>query len=125
MNPIKSTISFQEFQNLDIRVCKILSIEKVPDTDKLYKMEIDTGLDKRLVVSAIADRLPINVLEGAWLPFVLNLDPRVIKGIKSEAMIILGETVNAKDLVLLSPVGGMHPDDEEEIDKYLIGATII
>lgn len=89
MRPIKEIIEFPEFEKLDIRICKILSVEKVPDTDRLYKMEIDTGIDKRIVVSSIAHQFPVNQLLNHHLPFILNLKPRIVKGIESTAMIIL------------------------------------
>jgi len=117
MKPQKQNISFEDFEKLDIRICKILSVEKVPNTDKLYKMEIDTGIDKRVVVSSIADQISIAMLEGQFLPFVLNLEPRKIKGIESKAMIILGKT-HTNNLFRL-----VHTKDIEESD--LVGAQII
>jgi len=104
MRPQKPNISFEDFEKLDIRVCQILSIEKVEKADKLYKIQIDTGFDKRTVVSAIAQSFMEKDLLNQHLPFVLNLEPRKIRGIESNAMIILGETANSKKLFMISPL---------------------
>ena len=117
MTPQKPNISFEEFEKLDIRICKILSVEKVEKADKLYKLEIDTGIDKRVVVSAIAQSFLEKDLLNQHLPFVLNLEPRKIRGIESNAMIILGKT-NSNELIRL-----VHTKDIEE--EKLIGAQII
>ena len=87
--PQKATITPEEYDKLDIRICTIMEIERVSKTDKLYKMKIHTGLDERTVVSAIADKFPEEKLLHRNMPFILNLEPRTIKGIESQAMIIL------------------------------------
>lgn len=89
IRPIKTEISFEDFEKLDIRICEVLEIERVPKTDKLYKMKINTGIDERIVVSSIADIFSVDKLHGRRMPFVLNLAPRKIKGIESQAMILL------------------------------------
>lgn len=125
MRPIKETIEFEDFNKLDIRVCQIISVEKVPDTDRLYKMEIDTGVDKRIVVSSIAHKFPILQLLNQHLPFVLNLKPREIKGIESTAMIILAETAISKKMFQVSPL--VYDDVISSGDgwKELTGAIVI
>lgn len=89
--PIKSQITYEDYQKLDIRICAVLSAEKVEGKDKLYKLEIDTGIDKRIVVSGIAHQIATSQLIGYSFPFVLNLPPRKIAGIESNAMIVLAE----------------------------------
>lgn len=86
--------------------------------DKLYKLEIDTGFDKRTVVSAIAHQIEMIQLIGQFLPFVLNLEPRKIRGIESTAMIILGETLKSEKLFRL--VSTQNFEEEE-----LTGAIVI
>lgn len=88
---IKPNISFEDFIKVDVRLCKIISVEKVEKKDKLYKLEIDTGIDKRIVVSAIAHLFTPEELNLKVLPFVLNLAPRIIAGIESNGMIILAD----------------------------------
>ncbi len=121
----KPNITFEEFNKLDIRICKIISIEKVEKADKLYKIQIDTGFDKRTVVSAIAQSFLERDLLNCHIPFVLNLEPRIIRGIESTAMIILGETVNSKKLFMISPLvfDDVIPSGDEW--KELTGAIVI
>lgn len=93
--PQKSNISFEEFEKLDIRLCEIMTCIRVPNTLKLYKMEINTGdpeLGIRQVVSSIADSVSEDQLINKFYPFILNLEPREIRGIRSEAMIILAQS---------------------------------
>lgn len=87
--PIKETVQFDELMKMDIRICKIESVEKVQGKDKLYKLEINTGVDKRVVVSAIAHQISEDKILNKKFPFILNLPPRPIAGIESHGMIIL------------------------------------
>jgi len=88
---VKPEVSFDDFLKVDVRLCQIISVEKVEKKDRLYKLLIDTGVDKRIVVSAIALMFKPEELQGKVLPFVLNLPPREIAGITSRGMIILAE----------------------------------
>lgn len=88
---VKSEVSFDDFMKLDVRLCKILSVEKVEKKDRLYKLKINTGFDERIVVSAIADIFKEEELLSKVLPFVLNLPMRKIAGIESYGMILLAE----------------------------------
>lgn len=90
--PIKPEITIDEFMKADVRLCQIISVEKIEKRDKLYKLTIDTGLDHRVVVSAIAKMFTPEELIGKCLPFVLNLPVRNIAGIDSNGMIILAES---------------------------------
>ena len=125
----KPNISFEDFNKLDIRICKILSVEKVEKADKLYKMQIDTGIDKRTVVSAIAHQMSEDALTGQLLPFILNLEPRKIRGIESNAMIILGESNLTKTLFQINadsyPRRFFKGDSDIPYENYLTGAIII
>lgn len=127
LRPQKPNISFEDFEKLDIRICKILSVEKVEKADKLYKMEIDTGIDKRIVVSAIADKIPDNRLLGQLMPFVLNLEPRKIRGIESTAMIFgFAELVNdSNKMCHITPLVYNDVIPAGDGDKELIGAIMI
>lgn len=83
-------ISFEDFKKVELALGKILSAEKVPDTDKLLKLSVDLGEEKpRQVVSGIAGYFPDeNVLVGKKCMFVANLEPRIIRGIESQGMIL-------------------------------------
>lgn len=125
MTPQKPNITLEEFQKLDIRICKIIAIEKVEKADKLYKMQIDTGVDQRNVVSAIAQSFSEKDLLNQHLPFILNLEPRKIRGIESTAMIILGETVESKRLFMVSPLVFDDAIPSGDGEKELTGAIVI
>ncbi len=83
-------IDFEDFAKLDLRVGKILSAEKIPDTDKLLKLEVDFGEgETRQVISGIAEYFGEGEnLAGLVCLFVVNLKPRKIKGFESQAMIV-------------------------------------
>ena len=91
VDPQKETVDFDSFQKMDIRVAQILSAERVPKTDKLLKFEVDTGLDRRTVVSGIAEFFDPKDLVGKRVPILMNLAPRKIRGIESEGMLLFGE----------------------------------
>ena len=97
-------INLEDFKKIDIVVGKILSVEKVPDTDKLLKLGVDLGEPvPRQIVSGISLYFPdCNVLIGKKCMFVSNLEPRMIRGIESQGMIL---AVSADDGVfsLLEP----------------------
>lgn len=98
--PVKPILEFEDFMKADIRICEILSVEKVEKKDKLYKFEINTGFDKRIVVSAIAHQISVEELLGKKFPFILNLPPRIISGIESNGMIIMAEGNDSKLYVI-------------------------
>lgn len=98
----KASTSFDEFSKMDIRVGTILAAERVPKTDKLLKLTIDTGIDKRTVVSGIAAFYEPEKIIGQQVSILVNLEPRKIKGIESQGMILMAE--NAKgELAFLAP----------------------
>ena len=93
-------ITYEDYQKTDIRIGRILSAEKVPDTDKLLKLSVDFGetvtdetgaihSKPRQIVSGIALYFPdLNTLIGKKCAFVANLEPRVIRGLESQGMIL-------------------------------------
>ena len=91
VEPIKDTIDFETFQKLDLRVVKVLAAEAVPKTKKLLKLTIDTGVDKRTVVSGIAEHYTPEDVIGKHVLFLANLAPRSIKGVESAGMILMAE----------------------------------
>lgn len=98
----KENISFDDFTKLDIRVARVLEAEKVPKTKKLMKLLVDTGIDKRMVVSGIAEFFEPENIIGKQVCLVANLAPREIKGIVSNGMILFAE--NSKgELILVQP----------------------
>lgn len=90
-NPMKETIQYDDFAKMDIRTGTILEAEKVPKTKKLMKLLIDTGLDKRTVVSGIAEYFEADQIIGRKVSILVNLAPRELKGITSHGMILMAE----------------------------------
>jgi methionyl-tRNA synthetase len=100
--PLKDDVSFDDFSKMDIRVGLILEAEKVANTDKLMKLLVDTGIDKRTIVSGIAEHFKPEELIGKQVSILVNLQPRKIKGIESQGMVLLAEDFAGK-LILVGP----------------------
>lgn len=98
---IMDKITFEDFKNLDIRVGTVSSAEKIPETDKLLKLEVDFSEEKRQIVSGIAENYTPDDIIGKQFPFILNLEPRTIRGVESNGMIL---AVDDGKPVLLSPL---------------------
>ena len=98
----KDTISFEDFVKVDIRTATILEAEKVPKTGKLLKLKISTGVDERTLVAGIAGHFDPDEIIGKQISIVLNLEPRKIRGIESQGMILMAETGEGK-LTFVSP----------------------
>lgn len=95
-DPAKDNITYDDFVKMDIRVGTILEAERVPKTDKLLKLKIDTGIDQRTVVSGIAvDHKPEDII-GKQVSILVNLEPRRIRGIESQGMILMAEEASGK-----------------------------
>lgn len=108
----KEFVSFDDFGRMDIRIAKIVEAEKVAKTKKLLKLTIDTGLDRRTIVSGIAEFYSPEELVGRQVLVLVNLEPRELKGILSEGMILMGQDPSGK-MTLLSPT-----------DKIITGSTV-
>lgn len=100
---IKPETTFDDFSKMDIRTGTILEAEAVPKTDKLLKLTIDTGVDRRTVVSGIAQYYKPENIIGQQVCLLANLAPRKIKGIESQGMILMAENRNG-ELSFVSPV---------------------
>ena len=100
----KDSVTFDDFGRMDIRVATILEAEKMAKTKKLLKLKIDTGLDKRTIVSGIAEHYTPESLVGKQVLVLVNLEPRELKGVISQGMILMAQTPGG-ELVLLGPSG--------------------
>ena len=100
--PQKETIDYDDFSKLDMRVGTILKAEKMPKTDKLMVLEVDTGLDTRTIVSGIAEHFNAEELVGKKATVLINLAPRKLRGVESQGMILLAEGTEGK-LVFVNP----------------------
>lgn len=100
--PVKSNIAYPDFEKLDIRIGTILEAQKVPKADKLLQFTVDSGIDKRTIVSGLALHYTPEEMVGKKVTFIANLEPRKIKGIESHGMILTAESADGK-LSLLTP----------------------
>ena len=96
VEPAKAPCTFDEFGKMDIRTATVLAAERVPKTDKLLKLSIDTGLDKRTIVSGIAEYYTPEEMVGKQICILANLQPRVIRGIESCGMILMAKEKDGK-----------------------------
>ena len=96
-------LSFEDFKKLDIRIGRITIAEVIEGSDKLLKLQVDFGEEKRQIVAGIAKDYVPESLVGKECPFVFNLVPRMVKGIESQGMMLC---VDDQGPILL------HPDRE-------------
>ncbi|MDR1130417.1 MAG: methionine--tRNA ligase [Prevotellaceae bacterium] len=100
--PQKETVQFDDFGKMDIRTVTVVAAERVPKTDKLLKLTIDTGIDTRTIVSGIAEFYKPEEIIGKQVSVLLNLAPRKIKGIESQGMILMAKNSSGK-MCLVQP----------------------
>ena len=91
VEPQKPEVTFEDFGAMDIRTATVLEAERVPKTDKLLKLTIDTGIDKRTIVSGIAEYYSPEDMLGKQICILANLKPRMIRGIESKGMILMAK----------------------------------
>ena len=96
---------------MDIRVGTILEAERVPKTDKLLKLTIDTGIDKRTVVSGIAAYFTPEQAIGKKVSMLVNLEPRKIRGIESHGMILMAQDADGR-LEFVAPLTDVRNGSE-------------
>ena len=100
--PAKENCTFDDFMKMDIRTGTIVEAEAVPKTKKLLKLKIDTGIDKRTVVSGIAEYYKPEEIIGKQVSILVNLEPRELRGIMSQGMILMAEDADGS-LKFVSP----------------------
>ncbi len=104
----KPEIQFDDFAKLEMKAATVISCEKVAKADKLLKLEVDLGTEKRTIVSGIALHYTPEEMVGKQVIVVTNLAPRKMKGIESQGMILTAEDSDGK-LQLLRPENGVAP----------------
>ncbi len=96
------TIQYDDFAKLEIRVGTVVAAELIPDTDKLIKCTVQFGeLGERTIVSGIAEWKKPEELVGLQLPYIVNLAPRMLRGVESQGMLVAASDENG--LALLRP----------------------
>ncbi|MCF0172592.1 MAG: methionine--tRNA ligase [Bacteroidales bacterium] len=96
VDPAKAECTFEDFEKMDIRTATVLKAERVPNTDKLLHLTIDTGLDQREIVSGIAEYYTPEEMVGRQICILANLQPRKIRGIMSQGMILMARQADGK-----------------------------
>ncbi len=106
----KETITFDQFSALDLRMATVLEAERVPKTDKLLRLEIDVGYERRQVLSGVAEQFDPESLIGRRVVVVANLKPRKIRGLESHGMLLLAE----------DPDGTLHFVGSDGVDGSVV-----
>lgn len=102
VEPQKETIQFDDFTKMDIRVGTIIEAEKVAKTKKLLKLTVDVGIDTRTIVSGIAESFKPEDIVGQQVTVLCNLAPRKLRGVESQGMILMTDTLEGK-LAFMEP----------------------
>jgi methionyl-tRNA synthetase len=111
VKPAKENVTYDDFSKLDLRVATVLEAERVPKTDKLLKLKIDTGFDQRTVISGIAGKYKPEDIIGKKVCMIVNLAPRSIRGTESKGMILSAENASG-ELCLIIPSEDFHNGSE-------------
>ncbi len=105
--PAKDDISFEQFEAIDLRIGTVLEAERIPKTQKLLKLLVDTGIDKRTIVSGIAEFFTPESLIGKQVTVIVNLAPRKIKGVESHGMLLFAQGADGV-LHVMNPEGSVE-----------------
>ncbi len=103
MEKIEGIVQFSEWQKLDLRTAKILKAEEIEGADKLYKLEIDLGFEKRTLVAGLKPYYSQEELENKNIIVFTNLAPRTIRGVESKGMILAASNEGHEKVRLLQP----------------------
>jgi len=92
-------VTFEEFSKLDLRIATVIDVEKVPNTTKLLKLTISLGEESRTILAGIAEMYTPEELKGKQVVVVANLEPRRLRGIESQGMLLAAD-VNGQAIIL-------------------------
>ncbi|MFH1325833.1 MAG: hypothetical protein ABIH49_03655 [archaeon] len=100
-----TNIDFQTWSKIDLRVAKILKVEDVENADKLYKISLDVGkeIGKRVVCAGLKPYYSKDELKGKKVILFVNLEPRMLKGIESQGMLLAADNSESGKVALLTP----------------------
>ncbi|MGN7783484.1 methionine--tRNA ligase [Niabella sp. 22666] len=108
VSDLKPEIVFDDFAKIDLRSGTILSAEKVEKADKLLKLQVDLGFEKRTIVSGIAQHFDADTIAGKRVVVVANLAPRKMRGIESNGMILMAEDAEGKLIFVNGEEGAVN-----------------
>ncbi len=111
VKPLKPEIVYDDFAKLDIRIGRVISAEKMEKSNKLLKLLVDTGIDKRTILSGIAQHYSPEEMVGKQVTLIANLAPRKMMGIESQGMILMAEDKDGK-LKLILPSDEVNPGSQ-------------
>jgi methionyl-tRNA synthetase len=103
MEEKKEIISYEDFAKLDLRVATIKKVEEIEGADKLYKLEVEIGKEKRTICAGIKQNYKKEDLKGKQVIVIANLAPRKMKGIESEGMLLAAVSEDHSKVIILSP----------------------
>ncbi len=95
------TVSYREFAKLDLRAGTIVKVEVVEGADKLYRITVDLGTEKRTLVAGLRPYYEMADLQGKQVIMIANLEPKIIRGIPSQGMLLAAD--DGKTVALLRP----------------------
>ena len=98
--PLDQRISIDDFMKIDLRVAKVTAAERVPNSKKLMKLEIDLGSEQRTLVAGIAEAYEAEALIGRYVAIVANLKPAKLMGIESNGMVLAASPDGGKPLLV-------------------------
>ncbi len=93
-------IKFENFQKIDLRVGEIVKAEKIEGSEKLLKLIVDLGSEKRQIVAGIAKEYSVDELIGKEIVVVANLEPKKLMGIESQGMLLAAD-FEGKPVILI------------------------
>ncbi|MBD3279225.1 MAG: methionine--tRNA ligase [Candidatus Pacebacteria bacterium] len=101
-------ITFSDFKKLEIKIGKVISVEKIPNADKLLKFNFDLGHEQRQIIAGIAEFFnDYQALVGQEMPILVNLEPKKIRGYESQGMILVADADG--QAILLQPAQPVPP----------------
>ena len=101
-------ISFDQWSELDLRAGEILEVEDIPGADKLYKLKVDLGTETRTLVAGLKQYYTRQELEGKRCVVFCNLEPKKMKGILSQGMILAASNDDHSEVKLIQPDGAIE-----------------
>ena len=104
---VEGIATFSDWEKIDLRVAEILKVEEIKGADKLYKLKIDLGTETRTLVAGIKQYYTKQELEGKRIIVFTNLEPKTLRGIESQGMLLAASNDDHSQVKLLQPDGAM------------------
>jgi len=109
MAEVPTTISFDEFSRIDLRVARVLECVAHPNADKLLVLKVDLGTEQRQLCAGIKGHYDPASLVGRLIVVVANLAPRTMRGMESQGMLLAASTPDHSRIILLQPDAEIEP----------------